>query len=200
MKKKRGRLSFIVSFLVVGFWAVGSLIYLSMLWGPKPDIANPNLRVEIPTKLPTTELKPEATFWELHSWLSAEEAIALRQQQNVVNLAWIKDGAAYYSSTSSFSFEGASNVKWQRANTIGFESTLLEGTRNTFSYTGNEYTLNVFQPFMVDNSDYVFVFDSKGQLWVTSLKTIPEETLEAVRSKLPFRLAENSQLSLTFRR
>lgn len=158
-----------------------------------PETGLPQEQIIIETLAP-----PAASPWQDHQWLSQADALNLRSQENVVNLAHLRAGGVRYS--ASFSVVFAADSPWQQVETpIGIPTYSISGTTVTIRVDGQLYTLNAYQPFVSSNRpNMIYVIDDQGQVWITDLADVSLSSLEEVQNSLPITLSENPDLSLSF--
>lgn len=180
--------------LMVIAMMIGALFYV----GSRPELANPALRDAVPTMAPTTTLEPKRTRTiDGFEWLSQKEVKELREKENVVNWAVLKNGGSKYSSLGiTFNTEDAT---WEKTKPFIISSASLEGTAVAFKAEGYTYSLNVLQPFTVEaRPETVFLFDTTGLLWEASLSEVRLVDVSQVQQKLNTTIAVNPNLSISY--
>jgi len=187
-------LIFLVS--AIALWFVIWITYV----GPRGQLSNPENQLAVATALPKATPTPNApsSAWENGGWLSPDEARALRQQPNVINLALLgKDGSVMFSQSFSITFSAESG--WTRAKPVNITALEVSQTSVQMTADGKDYVLNVLQPFMfADQQQYVWIVDLQGNLWQIMSDNVQLDTLENVTSTLPVGLPPNPQLSFSF--
>jgi len=192
--KRLATLLFILLVVFILGWCVYWILYV----GPKPDITDPALQVTHPEVMPSPTPREIGNRWDEHDWLTQSEALELRQQDNVVNLALLENGALLYSRNTSVILD--QEYPWQVDNPFGVTNISVEGTVVQLVASGSNYTLNLYQPFvLVSTPDYVHVIDSDGLLWTASLDdTGVLDDIGNVRDNLPIVIAPNENLSASY--
>lgn len=165
--------------------------------GPKSRLTNQDLQTQIATPIPSPIPNLMSTWTDDHVWLNPDEAMRLRKQLNVVNLALLSDGGARYSATSSLHF--SPEDQWRPAVNVQISGLLVEGTRVQLTTEGEQYVLNMVQPFVLESKpSKVYVVDPKGNLFVRDLDPTTLTPIAQVQNMLQLELPANPNLSLTF--
>ncbi|OGM26755.1 hypothetical protein A2962_03115 [Candidatus Woesebacteria bacterium RIFCSPLOWO2_01_FULL_39_61] len=150
----------------------------------------------LPTAAPSPTAVPETNPWRNELWLSPEEARELRDEANVVNLAYLERGNASYSAEHSFAFSEAD--PWKEVTSLGITEITVNGTSVLIEAYGYEYNLNVYQPFVVaQQSDKVFVINTKRVVWAADLTNLAIVSNDEAEEELPFSIEPNQNLSFT---
>lgn len=181
--------------------SVGFVLYVAywlFFTGPRTRLSDPVLQTAIPTAIGSPTPRVIVDLWSGHEWLSAADARNLRGQENVINLAFLEDGSAKYSASYSVVYSG--EAPWEKAGKpIGVSELSVEVTSVTLTANGQQYTLNVWQPFVLSqNPTQVFVVDATGQLWRAPLAALTLQPLAEVVESLPTMIAPNQNLSFTY--
>ncbi len=209
-KPKRGRgsefkvnwtLAALVVIVSIAAVLLGRVVNYEVFFIPAPGDA-PVVSTGLPPVIPSPA--PVATteyFWAKDQFLTRDEAAVLRTLPNVVNFAVLQsNGSVKYAATVSYVLN--KEAGWQPANVVptGFGAMSILGTAVTLSINNQLYTLNLYQPFTVQNSanqDFIYLVDST-RLWVVDAKSATKLSLADVVSKLPTQLAINQKLSFTY--
>ena len=173
---------------------VGSFVY--WLNYRAPTVPQPD-RLMLPTALPTPTSVPDTNPWRDEKWLGVEETRALREKENVVNLAYLDRGEAKYS--AEYSFAWYPEIPWVQARPLGVTELTVSGTSAQIKSGGYAYTINVFQPFVLASQPAkVNVVDAKGNVWQADLASLSIAALDDVVSGLSVTIAPNPNLSVTY--
>ncbi len=184
-----GLLGFLL--LYAGYW----LLYT----GPRTWLSNPSLQTTIPTSVPTPTTRPIVDLWKDHDWLTSQEALLLREQANVVNLAYLDtNGGVKYS--AGYSYVLSSESPWEKAGKpSGISELSVTVTVVNLTARDQQFVLNALQPFVLSYSpNEVFVVDIQGQLWRASLTNLQLRSLAEVVDSLPLGIEPNPSLSLSY--
>lgn len=185
-----------VIFLILSF-----LYYITYVGEPR--VVNPGPTTQpIP---PTMSIPTQVVPFKDYETLPQAEAIDLRGQPNVINVALLGEGygARYmrdYGVILDASWEQVGqSLDYTRVNPPTTNSSwfLLEVNRV-------QYNLNVRQGFIVlpENGTaptYIYVMDQDGTMWRTRLSSEPLVELQQAIDALPFEIAPNKDLALTLR-
>ncbi len=178
---------------------VGNLVYWLFYIGRPTPLANEEERFEVPEVLVSPETRQIGNTWNQKTWLTQIEALALREEANAVNLAYVTTkGAVYYSPDSGVVFEEDWTM-FDRASFPRINSMTPYGTGITLNANGNIYNLNMLQPFVLEAyPEYVFIVDPSGDLWSKAVEDVTFVALSDAQASLPIEIAPNSQLSPTY--
>lgn len=198
--------SWIKPWLPMWFLIADVAVVLLVMWvvswfqiGPLPEMAKTEMRLAIPTLEPTTSPRTTVDYsLEGQKWLTQDEARELRQKANVINLALIAEGGAFYSATDSVVLDPGN---WKRIVPVGIEAASLNRTGVTFVAYGQKYVLNVHQPFVMEQQPKLaLVFDREGKLWGADLSDVTLVPVDVAVRALPVVVEPNPSLSFSFRR
>lgn len=188
----------VASFLFGGTAVVliGLLVYFWFFYrigAPKDtDRAYQNM-ISTPVATVTAYAPPTSPIDNL-TWLTTSEALDLRTEENVVNLAYLKRGSSKYA-TVSLVFDST----WETTKPQGVTELQVTGTFVTMKVNGDKYYLNIYQPFVIAGQDQVaFLVDQNGQIWKKALNTEVFTSLDTVKSSLPTKLEVNPNLNPTY--
>lgn len=155
---------------------------------------------ESPSGLPTAQLiptdRPRQKAWSNIEWLTVEQAQVLREQDNVLNFAYLNGSSVRYAKDKSIVF--SQGDPWKLVSSPpGFTSANVTGTSVQFTFEGNVYTLNVGQPFTsAQYPEVIWVFDHLAHVWMVSDDTALQ-SLSEVAEQSVYRPRPNGNLSLT---
>lgn len=182
-----------VMVLMLSCYNIGYYIFFA---GPPGESTDPRHQNEIATPAPTVA-EHAATFpWQSWSFLSPAEAMSLRVKANVVNFAILSRGEARYS--RDFSLQFVESSPWVRARGANIQTLAISGTSVAFTSAGQDYVLNVLQPFIPETSSQtVYIVSQKGELWQAELSAVAFIKLNEVR--LPVGILPNGDLSFTYK-
>lgn len=160
-----------------------------------PKDSDPAYQNMINTPVPTvTAYAPNPSPVDILAWLSTSEALDLRTQENVVNLAYLNRGGAKYTDVSL-----VFNQTWEMTKPQGITELQVTGTFVTMKVNGDKYVLNVYQPFVIAGQEQVvFIVDQNGQIWKKILNTTDLLSLDQVQQFLPTKLEVNPNLNPTY--
>jgi len=185
--------------ILICMFLIGWVVYWLLFVGPMSTLTNPQLQNVIPALVPTPTQRVLVEPWDEHPWLSSEEAVFLRGQENVINFALLDDGGALYSSLVSISFSGQS--PWEQVKPFSLSQLSVELTAVQMIFQGKDYHLNVWQPFsLFENQAVVYVVDLDGQIWQANLAELTVLSIQEVVDGLPATVNPNPSLNLTYRR
>lgn len=189
---------YVYGVLALSAFLVVYVAYWLLFSGPRTRLSDPALQTEIPTAIASPTPRVIIDPWSGHEWFSADEARNLRTQENVINLAYLEDGSAKYSAGFSVVFTG--ETPWENAGKpFGVSELSVEVTSVALTAHGQQYTLNVWQPFVLsENSQEIYVVDATGQLWRAPLADLSLVPLDQVIGDLPAPIAPNPNLSFTY--
>lgn len=172
---------------LIYFW------YFYNLGAPKD--ADPAYRNIIPTAMVSVTPYQSNNPWQDTYWLSSSEAASLRDQNQVVNLAYLIRGEARYANQGVvFNPE-----VWQKTKPLGVSSLTMDGTGLEVALGNYNYYLNIYQPFTIDGqTEKLYLVDEAGQFWTANLINITLVDLEAVKNSLPVVISPNPRLSPTY--
>jgi hypothetical protein len=143
----------------------------------------------------TATERVEIDVWAGVEWLNSEEALDLREQEQVVNLAYLDRGGAKYHPDKSVRF----GDNWVMKKPLGVSNLTLNGTNFEMVVNGDEYSLNVYQPFVIDDQpEVIYLVDDHGQVWMIDWSPGILVDLEIVQEELQLKLLPNSNLSPTY--
>lgn len=188
--------------VVSGIFLTGVLAFLVFflyMWffhrtGAPKDI-DPRYQNIIPTAVATVTPYQDNNPWQNTQWLNTEEALALRTQENAINLAYLERGGAKYT-TISVVFISES---WQMTKPLGVTEKTVNGTTVKLKINGDEYYLNVYQPFVIKGQENtLFLVDRTGQIWKIDLTSITLVDLETAQNNLPVVISPNPRLNSTY--
>lgn len=149
----------------------------------------------IPTAVFTVTPYHSQDPWRNTVWLTSEEALALRTQEQVIHLALLDRGGARYTNSSVIFVPGL----WQPTKPLGVTEITVSGTSFEITINGFTYSLNVFQPFVIDDQpETIYLVDPNGQIWKTDLENATLYDLEAAQGGLPILISPNPGLSPTY--
>lgn len=176
---------------------LASFVYWLMWRASAPSTTDPSYQLILPTAASTVTPIPNTNPWQNENWLTAQEARALRNQLNVVNLALLDNGGALYSANHSYRFTG--KEPWQQAKPLSMTELTVSGTSATIKAAGYDYTLNVYQPFILASQPTkVIVVDAESHIWQADTQSLTITSLNDVISGLTTEIAPNSNLSFTY--
>lgn len=182
-----GGIAVVIVSLFVYFW------FFYRIGAPKDSDPAYQNAVNTPVATVTAYAPPTSPIDDL-AWLSTSEALDLRTQENVVNLAYLKRGSSKYT-TVSLIFDST----WEATKPQGVTELQVTGTFVTMKVNGDKYNLNTYQPFVIAGQDQVaFLVDQNGQIWKKSLSNEAFASLDAVKSSLPLKLEVNPNLNPTY--
>lgn len=185
------KLGLILVFFAGIIWAV----YWFQYYGPRPEISNLERQHTLPTLEPTATALVNTNPWQNEEWMSSAEALNLRLQTNVVNLAYLQGGGAKYSRNHSLILTSV----WQEIKPLGMSELSVEGTSIAFRLNSQKYVLNTYQPFVdAENPSYIYVVDLNGRTWRTNVDLIEVVLLEDAVNSLPIVINPNLNLSFTY--
>ena len=193
-------------------WVVRAIIYIPLgilaswiiywlLWiGPRTYLSHYSQRLAIPTIQPTATSRLIGNRWDNHSWLSHEDARALRSQVDVINLAYLKsDGSAQFSTGYSASIEEQAWVKFHRPSFPQLTHSSTTSTQVIVDISGQRFNLNIFQPFThQDHPQQILIIDSTGQVWQADIELVGLTNLEVAKANLTISIPPNPNLSFTY--
>lgn len=186
-----GKLLVFLAIVVAVLW----LVYWFLYVGPRPAISNPAQQHVIPTLEPTATAITNANPWQNEEWMSPAEALALRSQANVINLAYLSGGGAKYSRNHSLNL----STGWQEIKPLGMSELSVTNTSISFKLNGQKYTLNTYQPFVNgENPQYVYIIDLNGRTWRAAVSEVRIASLDEAISTLPMMINPNPDLSFTY--
>lgn len=192
-----GSLGFKLGSFLLFILAIG--LVLSFVWALtyRAPALVPQDRNFLPTSVPTATTAVDTNPWQNEQWLSSDQAKALRYEENVVNLAYLKNGGAFYSVDHSVT--AVFTDAWQNTKPLGMTELNINGTSVRFNVGGYVYTLNVFQPFVLDGQpEKINVIDPQGHVWQADILAVKIQSLADVKSMLTTTLAPNPNLSFTY--
>lgn len=209
----------ILVLLVVAVLSIGGHIAYQYQWffnvgqaeAPRPIDAIPTAFVPEIRDIQSTgqnsvnTIDPGST---VNSWMTAtlppEEALALREQANVINYALLQ-------SNNSVDYLNVTEVpltdtRWQNISVkpFGLDSLTVNGTSVSLVFGGKNfpYVLNVHQPFIITwlNAPVSYLVDQTGQLWQIYWEELSEEGVEiaTVQAELPLGILPNPNLSMSY--
>ncbi|PIZ24152.1 hypothetical protein COY48_04510 [Candidatus Collierbacteria bacterium CG_4_10_14_0_8_um_filter_43_86] len=158
--------------------------------------SNPALRNTVPTAISIT-VTPNVSSnpWLDGQWLTSQEALGLREQTNVINLALLTNGQAKYR-TDSLVFD---RKVWIQFRPFGLTEASVSGTTVALKINGEHYFLNIYQPFIIEGQwDYVYVVDETGRVWRIAMAQANLVDLPAAQNSLPVIITPNEDLSLSY--
>lgn len=171
-------------------------VFVLFRTGPATPLSNPLSKYFVPEVIPSATPVTDTNPWQNEAWLSSSEARALREKENIVNLAFLSDGQALYSKDHSVILmeEG-----WTKAIVLGLENMTVEATSVRFVIKGNDYTLNIYQPFVsAEYPSRVYIVDSLGVIWGLDLANVSLVSIQTAVEALPVQLAPNPDLTFTY--
>lgn len=188
--------------IVVGIYAIGALVLTALflyMWffyrTGAPKDTDPRYQNIIPSAVATVTPYHPYNPWENTVWLSTKEALALRTQENAINLAYLDRGGAKYTNQSVI-FVAES---WQMVKPLGVTEKTVNGTAVKLKINGDEYHLNTYQPFVIKGQESIlYLVDTNGQIWSTSLSENALVDLETAQNSLPVVINPNTKLSPTY--
>lgn len=173
------------------FW----VIYWFQYRGSMPEISNPSQQHILPTIEPSATPILNTNPWQNEYWLSSAEALLLREEENVINLAYLEGGGAKYSTDSSLIFSDG----WQEIKPIGMSELSVSGTATTFVLNGQKYDLNTYQPFVDSgNSEFIYMVDVNSKTWRINANSVRIVSVEKAINMLTFTINPNPNLSFTY--
>jgi hypothetical protein len=135
--------------------------------GIPDESSSPSQRLFMPTPI---QLTPNYSYEDVKTFktLSIQEAIELRTQPNVINLAIVQpDSTLQYAKDRTFAFDPALGNWEQAGRDLNVRSAGLEGTGVVIEST-LLYHLNPMQPLLFSD-ERMYLVDLNGQLWSTTL-------------------------------
>ncbi len=189
------RLTTAIFILLVVILAISFVYWLNYRVSP-PATSDPSYQLKLPTALPTATSVVENNPWKDEAWLTSVEAISLRTQENVLNLAYLEKGGVLYSKEHSFAFNDAT---WVESKPLGLTELTLTGTAVQLKAGGYSYTLNVLQPFVqASQPNMVVVVDAQGSVWQADFSSLTITSVNNVVSGLTIQIFPNPNLSTTY--
>ena len=188
-----------VTFVLIMIVASLVISFVSwLLWrAPGLKTTDPSYQFSLSTTQPTATQAAELDPWKDESWLSFEEAQKLRKQENIVNLAYLDRGGAQYSAEHSFVF--IPEEPWVKTKPLGLTTLSVTDTAIQIKASGHDYTLNVYQPFvLMSQPEKVVTVDAQGVIWQAELSDLSISSLNDVVSKLPIVIAPNPNLTYSY--
>ncbi len=182
--------------VIVPVLAVGYLVFVLFRTGPATPLSDPLSKYFIPEAKPSATPYLISNPWESETWLASSEARALRDQENVINLAFLEDGQALYSKDHSLIFTEES---WARSKPLGIDDFNIDGTYVHFTVKGADYNLNVYQPFVLsDFPNLIYIADLNGSVWVLDLASANKVSIQEAVETLTVEIAPNPDLTFTY--
>lgn len=175
---------------------IGLLVYFWFFFSiGAPKDSDPAYQNMINTPVATvTAYAPLTSPIDDLTWLTTSEALDLRTEENVVNLAYLKRGSSKYA-TVSLVFDST----WEVTKPQGVTELQVTGTFVTMKVNGDKYNLNTYQPFVIAGQDQVaFLVDQNGQIWKKALSNEAFASLDSVKGSLPLKLEINPNLNPTY--
>ncbi len=174
--------------------AYGVFVFFRL--GPATPLSNPLSRYFVPEVKPSATPITDTNPWLSEAWLSSSEANALRETENAINLAYLSDGQALYSKDHSVIL---TNEEWTKAKVLGLENMTVDATSIRFVIKGNDYTLNIYQPFVTaEYPNRVYIVDSLGVIWGLDLAKVSLVSIQSAVEVLPMQIAPNPDLTFTY--
>lgn len=177
-----------VVFLTIGWtawWAFEGL----------PRLADPVYQNAVPTAAPTVAPRQDYSKLSALEWLSPQETLVLREEQDVINLVVIDGSNAKYARDVSVPL----TEKWVKNAPFKIKAMKVTGTSVRFTTLNEDrFVLNVLQPFVFhDQPEVVYLVDQTGQGWSIQLSEIELQDLEMSRQSLQIRVQPNPDLSFS---
>ena len=188
--------------LVAGFTALTVIVFVAWVaysWffyrTGAPKDTDPSYQNIIPTAVASPTPFVHEDLWSNTNWLTSNEVMALRTQEQVIHLAFLNRGEAKYTNQSVI-FD---TNRWSRTIPQGVSEFDLSGTSVTIMVNGFEYHLNVLQPFVIANQPQtIFIVDLDGEIWSIDMVRANLVDLQTAQSSLPIIITPNGDLSLSY--
>jgi len=159
-----------------------------------PKDSDPKYQNIIPTAVASVTPYIDDDPWRDTIWITSDEALTLRENTQVVNLAWLGRGEARYTNKSIV----FSSDVWQKTKPLGLTELKIDGTGFQTNINGYRYYLNIFQPFVINGQPkVVYLVDSRGQIWKIDSDDIKLVDLESAQNSLSIQISPNPRLSPT---
>lgn len=150
--------------------------------------------VIIATLEPTPTAAQEDLLKEVNGWYSPSESMALREQENVVNLIVLDPDEVKVASSQTVQLDET----WNQERPFFVEAvSVVEDTAVIVQIGGKQYHINAYMPFISKSVPTILVMvDHEGTLWTLSAdKAI---LINASEVDLPVTINPNSSLEIAF--
>jgi hypothetical protein len=160
-----------------------------------PTQADPALRNLAPTPMSQPGPRQDGSPLQEVTWLTPEEAAALRSQENVINLVLIEGNNPRYAQGLTIILDDSwSQVQPLKVSRMGVQGTSISLT----TASGEDFVFNMYQPFVfTDMPTMVHLVDQEGRSWSKQLLEVTIVSLEEGRQSLPVTVNVNPQLSFS---
>lgn len=168
--------------------------FASFVQGPEDPLTAPIHLVEAPSAVVIEATgESQLPWWDtaIDSWLTSQESVALREETNVVNFVLLHADEVRYATYQSFKFDD----QWEQRRPYFVDAVAVEGTAVVIEIAGQQFNLNVYQPFTWKSSpDTIVMVDDQGTLWTVAAG----EVLPMTGFELPVVINANPDLEIGF--
>lgn len=150
--------------------------------------------VPAPTIVSVTAVA-DLSWWEqaVPEWLTSQEAAQLRDQENVINFTVLHADQVLYADNLSLQL----TEEWTQQRPYFVEAASVNGTAAIVQISGQQFHLNIHQPFIWrSDPSVVLMLDQNGRLWTLGENLAVLIPIEGIT--LPLMVQPNPELELSF--
>ncbi len=184
-----------------GLIVVAALVFIyvliqSLKIGSPSELTNEELRKVAPTAVIVEAVGQNQTKWwesSIEEWLTSSQSVSLRENPNVVNLIILDPDEIKIATNVTLQLDES----WTQTRPYFVEAVSVIGTQAVVQIGGNQYNLNVYMPFVWQNtSQQIVMVDINGMLWVLDSEDIYLVDIDSV--ELPVYVEPNPNLEIVF--